>query len=533
MDNLHNKDNTYHKLAGNVYNMRLSDKEITIKKTNRSKQRFKVQSSRIDKVNGFQAMAVSPKDSKGNVDNETVYFVYAGTDRYEPADISTDIYLGTNDIKIETNPNKILNAAIYRDTSLKEINPSTVGNNKWLEMVDKNNAKEADQFNEAYLWTQSVLNNGNYKHVYGAGHSLGGTIAQVMTVLFNFDKTKTFSAPNGYNILPDNVKENLDLSKCNQTITDYAHPNDKIGIATLGSSILGTEILADDSELSKLFFNPISGHGIDTFEFSGGSVKIKVDGKKADQMAREMKDKLHNIDKAIKALEKYMENTKKQAKQIESEYVNKLLSGSHEFISPSDIENYVEELSKSGHYDFFDEALFEDTIGELKYTKQRLSQFSEKLLMQLKNLKTVTKKSAKYIIGLRGYKMDLFKDISDVSNEIGEGIHDATDAIKKEAEKDAKIAMEKARLFALKHELKSEIQSMISDEKEDIENCFSSLDEIESILKDQSSKLEGAFEGKTSDAIAFNLATEQSKLMDLTESYDDCKKSCKTYDGWF
>ena len=27
-------------------------------------------------------------------------------------------------------------------------------------MVDKNNAKEADQFNEAYLWTQSVLNKG-------------------------------------------------------------------------------------------------------------------------------------------------------------------------------------------------------------------------------------------------------------------------------------------------------------------------------------------------------------------------------------
>ena len=87
--------------------------------------------------------------------------------------------------------------------------------------------------------------------------------------------------------------------------------------------------------------------------------------------------------------------------------------------------------------------------------------------------------------------------------------------------------MEKARLFALKHELKNEIQSMISDEKEDIENCVSSLDQIESILKDQSSKLEGAFEGKTSDVIAFNLATEQSKLMDLTESYDDCKKAVK------
>lgn len=323
MDNLHTKDNTYHELAGNVYNTKSSDKETKIEDANGALHNFKIQASRVDKVNGFQAMAVSPKDSKGNVDNETVYFVYAGTDKYEPADISTDIYLGTNDIKIETNPNKILNAAIYRDTSLKEINPSTVGNNKWLEMVDKNNAKEADQFNEAYLWTQSVLNKGNYKHVYGAGHSLGGTIAQVMTVLFNFDKTKTFSAPNGYNILPDNVKENLDLSKYNQTITDYAHPNDKIGIATLGSSILGTEILADDSELSKLFFNPISGHGIETFEISGGSVKIKVDGKKADQMAREMKDKLHNIDKAIKALEKYMENTKnKQNKSNRNTLIN-------------------------------------------------------------------------------------------------------------------------------------------------------------------------------------------------------------------
>ncbi|MEZ1988179.1 hypothetical protein QUE30_19045, partial [Staphylococcus aureus] len=193
MDNLHTKDNTYHELAGNVYNTKSSDKETKIEDANGALHNFKIQASRVDKVNGFQAMAVSPKDSKGNVDNETVYFVYAGTDKYEPADISTDIYLGTNDIKIETNPNKILNAAIYRDTSLKEINPSTVGNNKWLEMVDKNNAKEADQFNEAYLWTQSVLNKGKYKHVNGAAQSHGGTLAQEMKVLFNIDKTKTYS----------------------------------------------------------------------------------------------------------------------------------------------------------------------------------------------------------------------------------------------------------------------------------------------------------------------------------------------------
>ncbi|MEQ6028642.1 hypothetical protein [Staphylococcus saccharolyticus] len=37
--------------------------------------------------------------------------------------------------------------------------------------------------------------------------SLGGTIAQVMAVMHHFDQTKTFSAPNGYNILPDNIKK--------------------------------------------------------------------------------------------------------------------------------------------------------------------------------------------------------------------------------------------------------------------------------------------------------------------------------------
>ena len=72
----------------------------------------------------------------------------------------------------------------------------------------------------------------------------------------------------------------------------------------------------------ETLFNPISGHGIETFEISGGSVKIKVDGKKLIKWL-EMKDKLHNIDKAIKALEKYMENTKnKQNKSNRNTLIN-------------------------------------------------------------------------------------------------------------------------------------------------------------------------------------------------------------------
>ncbi|HDH0800015.1 TPA: hypothetical protein PIJ93_002698, partial [Staphylococcus aureus] len=81
MSIIQNNDITNHRLSEKVYTIKSKQKYVNIK-TNNGMQTFKVQSSRIDKVNGFQAMAVSPKDSKGNVDNETVYFVYAGTDKY-------------------------------------------------------------------------------------------------------------------------------------------------------------------------------------------------------------------------------------------------------------------------------------------------------------------------------------------------------------------------------------------------------------------------------------------------------------------
>lgn len=94
MKELHIKDNTYFRLSANAYDFdKVDEDETIIKNSDSSNQTFKIQASRVDKVNGFQAMAVSPKDSKGNVDNETVYFVYAGTDKYEPADINTDIYI--------------------------------------------------------------------------------------------------------------------------------------------------------------------------------------------------------------------------------------------------------------------------------------------------------------------------------------------------------------------------------------------------------------------------------------------------------
>ena len=51
-------------------------KEIKIDNSNGGEQEFKVQASRVDKGNGFQAMAVSPIGKDGKVDNDTIYFAY-------------------------------------------------------------------------------------------------------------------------------------------------------------------------------------------------------------------------------------------------------------------------------------------------------------------------------------------------------------------------------------------------------------------------------------------------------------------------
>ena len=52
-DNLHTKNNTYHELASCVYNIHPSDKKIAIEPQNGTQQNFKIEASRVDKVNDF------------------------------------------------------------------------------------------------------------------------------------------------------------------------------------------------------------------------------------------------------------------------------------------------------------------------------------------------------------------------------------------------------------------------------------------------------------------------------------------------
>lgn len=58
--------------------------------------------------------------------------------------------------------------------------------------------------------------------------------------------------------------------------------------------------------------------------------------------------------------------------------LDQVSSGGYKYIHPSDIENYMDELTKSGHYDFFDQDKFEITISTLHSHKKQLETFAEK-----------------------------------------------------------------------------------------------------------------------------------------------------------
>ncbi|MBE7345812.1 hypothetical protein K4T95_09045 [Staphylococcus epidermidis] len=376
MTALCNKDNTYYQLSGDSYdNKKINGKKLKIDNSNGGEQEFKVQASRVDKGNGFQAMAVSPIGKDGKVDNDTIYFAYAGTNPKEPADLGTDLLLGLSGItnkQVETNPKKVEHYGQYSDLSVKEI-PA-----KFPENTAKNS-----QFDEANAWTKAVLEKGNYKNVYGSGHSLGGTIAAVMAVMHNFDQTRTFSAPNGYSILPDEIKKDYNSEKYDKKIIDYTHTSDVIGMSRLESKTIGLDIFVEDVKRTGPFdsFNPAHAHGLSLFGFNGGSVKIKVDSKEAEKIAERIRAKITVIDAVTSNLERYMESSKRKARQIEDKYVDQVSSGGYKYIHPSDIENYMDELTKSGDYDFFDQDKFETTISTLHSHKKQLETFAEKIVI--------------------------------------------------------------------------------------------------------------------------------------------------------
>lgn len=379
MNILHEKDSTYKHLADEAYNITPNQKKVTIETSNHSEIDFKVIGFRQNKFNGLKMAGLSPMDKNKNVNTDELYIVYAGTDPDLLADFGSDV---VEDLRIgmakfggglRIPPTK-KESAIYGD-----LNKKMIDYNDGISGISQNiMTNPISQSKESYIFTGALINKQKPKHVYSAAHSLGGGLALLNGVMYNFDGVRAFSAPNTYDLLPDNVKANYRSEKYDGKFINYVHRSDIIGNSDLFSQRIGTQIYGKDVGSFSLL-NPILGHGTDTFEFKGDNVRIKMDTDEMSKIASDLKASCEFVDDAIKAYQKYMDDTKAAAKRIARKYTEKIRTGNYKHIKPSDIEDYMEELSVSGKYEFYNDTAFETVMSELNRIRKNVESFADKL----------------------------------------------------------------------------------------------------------------------------------------------------------
>ncbi len=377
---LFQKDKTYHELSIKVYDIKSYEKDFIVS-INNKEQTFKVMASRIDHENGFKAMAVSPVRNNGSVDKDEMYFAFAGTNLIEDssADISADeqiLLANVLPMQINYPAPKIKKYSDLENIEIKS--PKTE--------IGKVSLFKINQFDEGAIWVKSVIEKYNPKHKYGTGHSLGGAGIMPVGVMFDFDQVRTFSAPNSFSLLPPEIKNNFDNSKYADCFIDYSHNTDLIGTIEFLHPVIGKEFAIQDKQTH---YKTIKGHGLDTYLFDGDHIVIKMDYEMLYNISKKLPSKVEFIGFALKELENYIDETKKQAKVIESKYAEKISNGGFKYISRSDIENYMQELSKTGHYDFYNGLEFGESADSLKNIKNLTIQFANHLENNTKEMHTL------------------------------------------------------------------------------------------------------------------------------------------------
>ncbi|MBF2213302.1 hypothetical protein [Staphylococcus epidermidis] len=120
------------------------------------------------------------------------------------------------------------------------------------------------------------------------------------------------------------------------------------------------------------------GHG-----GSGGSgKKIKIQTEAVHAIVSNLRDRIHKYDDVLRTIEEYERETKKSSQLILDKYESELLSGSHKFISPNDLAEYMETLAQGGsvgNLEFYDNHLMEQVTQDIHQNKKALVQFAEKL----------------------------------------------------------------------------------------------------------------------------------------------------------
>lgn len=377
MNELHTKDTTYRELAKEVYGITQNQKYIRVDYLNGDKFKFKVMGFRQNKFNGLKMAGVSPIGKDGKVNTDELYMIYAGTNVTEDfgSDIVEDAKLAGAKFGggLRTAPTK------EEQEMYGNLNKKVIGYDTGVSDFSQNVISDPiSQSKESYIFTGALINKQKPKYVYGAAHSLGGGLAMLNGVMYNFDGVRTFSAPNTFDWLPDDVKANYRAEKYDGKFINYIHGSDIIGNSDLFAQRIGTKMYGKDVGRFSLL-TPFLGHGMETFDFKGDNVRIKMDTEEMSRIAMELEDSCEFVDGAIKAYQKYMDDTKAAAKRIERKYMEKIRTGNYKHIKPSDIEDYMEELSVSGKYEFYNDTAFETVMSELNRIRKNIKSFADKL----------------------------------------------------------------------------------------------------------------------------------------------------------
>ena len=116
---------------------------------------------------------------------------------------------------------------------------------------------------------------------------------------------------------------------------------------------------------------------------SGGSgKKIKIQPEAVRTIVNKLRDRTHIYEDNIRALEESERETKRNTQRILDKYESELLSGSHKFISPRHLEEYMESMAQGGsigNLEFYNNYEMEQMIQELHKNKKELIKFAEKL----------------------------------------------------------------------------------------------------------------------------------------------------------
>jgi len=103
----------------------------------------------------------------------------------------------------------------------------------------------------------------------------------------------------------------------------------------------------------------------------------------------------------------------------------------------------------------------------------------------------------------------------------------------KEMEELARKEAELEKLDYLKHEMKSDVTSMISEENDTLKHYNDSFEDLIQVIFELKGTLIFGFEGKTADAMIKTMSNYHSKVIADQKSIEACISSCRTYDGWF